>query len=100
MFVFKHNEILDYDVSRALTKPYCKALESLLLCFLLALEPAKLEVFMSVHGFVKIVEICLLKLQENVKNRKQQQEAHRVSKEVLFSFRFVFFKFHFQFRYF
>ena len=57
--------------------------------FLLALEPAKLEVFMSARGFVKIVEICLLKLQENVKNKQQQQEAHRVSKDVPFHLFFL-----------
>ena len=45
-----------------------------------ALEPPTLEVYMSVHGFVKMIEFWLLKFQENGKNKQQQQEIQRVSK--------------------
>ena len=38
---------------------------------------------MSVHGFVKIVEFGLLKLQANGKNKKQEHEAQKVSISLL-----------------
>lgn len=49
---------------------------------LVALEPSKLEVFMAVHGFAKIVEFSLLKLQERGKHKQQEHEVHRVGKEI------------------
>ena len=38
---------------------------------------------MSVHGFVKIVEFWLLKLQHEGKNKQNEQEVGKVS-EILF----------------
>ena len=49
----------------------------------LALEPSKFEVLMSVHGFVKIVEFWLLKLQHEGKNKQNEHEVGKVS-EILF----------------
>jgi len=40
-------------------------------------------VFMSVHGFVKIVEFWLLKLQHEGKNKRNEHEVEKVS-EILF----------------
>lgn len=47
-----------------------------------ALEPPTLEVYMSVHGFVKMIEFWLLKFQENGKNKQQQQEIQRGLKKL------------------
>ena len=55
---------------------------------LLALEPAKLEVFMSVHGFVKILEFWLLKSQENSQHKQHWHKAQRVSKDGTLRFMF------------
>ena len=39
---------------------------------------------MAVHGFAKIVEFSLLKLQERGKHKQQEHEVHRVGKEMDF----------------
>ncbi|XP_078349307.1 adenylate cyclase type 10-like isoform X2 [Oculina patagonica] len=47
-----------------------------------ALEPSKLEVFMSVHGFAKIVEFWLLKLHEDGKNKQYEHQVHKALKKL------------------
>lgn len=47
-----------------------------------ALEPSKFEVFMSVHGFVKIAEFWLLKLQHEGKNKQNEHEVEKSLKKL------------------
>jgi len=45
---------------------------------------------MSVHGFVKIVEFWLLKLQHESKNKQNEQEVGKVSEMLFQQFDMIF----------
>lgn len=47
-----------------------------------ALVPYRLEVFMSVHGYAKVAEFWLLKLQENGKNRRNNDEVQKCLRKL------------------
>ena len=54
---------------------------SFFLSYFPGLEPAKLEVIMSIHGFVKIVECRLLQLGEDPANKIHKSDVEKVRKE-------------------